>query len=68
MRGFMPWVRPLVIVIVVAVVAYISLDIVDNVTHNCKPNGELRLANSVDGVIVENKLICDGGRVKWSRY
>ncbi|ALM02414.1 hypothetical protein KP12_81 [Klebsiella phage KP12] len=68
MRGFMPWVRPLVIVIVVAVVAYISLDIADNVTHNCKPNGEQRLANSVDGVIVENKLICDGGRVKWSRY
>lgn len=49
MRGFMPWVRPLVIVIVVAVVAYISLDIADNVTHNCKPNGEQRLANSVDG-------------------
>lgn len=68
MRGFMPWVRPLVIVIVVAVVAYISLDIADNVTHNCKSNGEQRLANSVDGVIVENKLICDGGRVKWSRY
>lgn len=29
MRGFMPWVRPLVIVIVVAVVAYISLDIAE---------------------------------------
>lgn len=68
MRGFMPWVKPLVIVGIIVVVALFIVDITDTVTHNCKPNGEQRLANSADGVVVENKLICDGGRVKWSRY
>lgn len=68
MRGYMPWIKPLVIGVVVLVAVLIVVDIADNVTHNCKPNGEQRLANSVDGVVVENKLICDGGRVKWSRY
>lgn len=68
MRGFMPWVKPLVIVGIIVVVALFVVDTADTVTHNCKPNGEQRLANSADGIVVENKLICDGGRVKWSRY
>ncbi|AKJ73494.1 hypothetical protein SP40_53 [Salmonella phage 40] len=68
MRGYMPWIKPLVIVGIIFVVVFIIVDIADTVTHNCKPNGEQRLANTVDGVAVENKLICDGGRVKWSRY
>lgn len=68
MKGHMSWIKPLVIVGIVLVAVFIAVDIADTVTHNCKPNGEQRLANSADGVVVENKLICDGGRVKWSRY
>ena len=68
MRGHMPWIKPLVIVGIIVVAVFIVVDIADTVTYNCKPNGEQRLANSADGVVVENKLICDGGRVKWSRY
>ncbi len=68
MRGHMPWIKPLVVVGIIVVAVFIVVDIADTVTHNCKPNGEQRLANSADGVVVENKLICDGGRVKWSRY
>lgn len=68
MRGHMPWIKPLVIVGIIFVAVFIVVDITDTVTHSCKPNGEQRLANSADGVVVENKLICDGGRVKWSRY
>lgn len=68
MRGYMPWIKPLVIVGIIVIAVFIVVDIVDNFTHNCKPNGEQRWANSGNGVVVENKLICDGGRVKWSRY
>lgn len=68
MRGHMPWIKPLVIIGIIVVSVFIVVDIADTVAHNCKPNGEQRLANSADGVVVENKLVCDGGRVKWSRY
>uniref|UniRef100_A0AAU8GG92 Uncharacterized protein n=1 Tax=Salmonella phage vB_SEnST11_KE23 TaxID=3161174 RepID=A0AAU8GG92_9CAUD len=68
MRGHMPWVKPVVILGIILVVIFIAVDTIDTVEHNCKPNGEQRFVNTVDGVAVENKLICDGGRVKWSRY
>lgn len=68
MKGYLPWIKPLVIVGIIVVAVFIVVDIADTVTHNCKPNGEQHLANSADGVVVENKLICDSGRVKWSRY
>uniref|UniRef100_A0AAU8GEA7 TMhelix containing protein n=1 Tax=Salmonella phage vB_SEnST11_KE22 TaxID=3161173 RepID=A0AAU8GEA7_9CAUD len=68
MRRKMTWLTPVVILGVVLVAIFIAVDAIDTVEHNCKPNGEQRFVNTVDGVAVENKLICDGGRVKWSRY
>ena len=67
MRGYMPWVKHLMIVVVIFVVVAIAVDFADTLTHNCKPTGEQRFVNSFDGVVVEDKLVCDGGSIKWSR-
>lgn len=67
MRGHMPWIKPLIIIGFIFVIGYIFVDVWDNVSHNCKPTGEQRLTNTVDGVAVVDKLVCDGGRVKWTR-
>lgn len=68
MRGQMSWIKYVVFAIIAFAMICIAVDMTDTISHNCKPNGEQRLANGVDGVVVENKLICDGRRVKWSRY
>lgn len=67
MRNRMSWMKPLIIMGIFAILIFIAVDMVDTVKHNCKPNGEQHLVNGVDGVVVEDKLICDGGRIKWSR-
>lgn len=68
MRNRMWWMKPVIIIGFVFCVGYIFVDMYDTQVHNCKATGEQRLANGVDGVVVENKLVCDGGRVKWSMH
>ena len=33
--------------------------------YNCKPTGQQRLANSVNGVVVEDQYKCDNGKIMW---
>lgn len=67
MRGHMPWIKYVVIAGIFAVVVCLIVDAADTISHNCKPTGEQRFVNGFDGVEVRDKLVCDGGRIKWPR-
>lgn len=60
------WIKILIGVIIFICVAQVVLDMQDTYTHNCKPSGQQRMVNTIDGLKVEDQLVCDGGRTKWT--
>ena len=48
-------------------VVSVVLDAVDTYKYDCTKNGNQRMVNTVDGLMVEDQLTCKDGRTKWSR-
>lgn len=45
----------------------VVLDEVDTYKYSCVKNGQQRMVNTIDGLMVEDQLTCKDGRTKWSR-
>lgn len=54
-------------VIFVICVVSVVFDAVDTYKYDCIKNGKQRMANTVDGLMVEDQLTCKDGHTKWSR-
>ncbi|QGZ16330.1 putative membrane protein [Erwinia phage Hena1] len=48
-------------------VVQVVLDAVDTYKYDCTKNGIQRMVNTIDGLMVEDQLVCKDGRTKWSR-
>lgn len=48
-------------------IVQVVLDQVDTYKYACVKNGQQRMVNTVDGLMVEDQLTCKDGRTKWSR-
>lgn len=48
-------------------IVQVVLDEVDTHKYACVKNGQQRMVNTIDGLMVEDQLTCKDGRTKWSR-
>lgn len=60
------WIKIVIALVVVFIFSKVLIDQYDTVSNDCKPNGKQRLVNTVDGVAVQDQLVCKGGRTKWT--